>query len=107
MKVTSQDIVTIKLSPFELFKYRLRRLYDMIHWFVKGYYISSLPIILFRRKLKKDRDLYLAFKSSMAMMFKDNVRIYKHNTGKKYLSSSDIHIIANDTAERFLDLFIL
>jgi hypothetical protein len=39
------------------------------------------------------------------MAFKDNVRWYKQKTGKKSLSSGDLHEIANDAAKYFLNQF--
>lgn len=57
-------------------------------------------------KLKKDKELYNAYKANIAMSFVDNVNWYKQKTGKKVLNKQDIHIVANKSAEYFLKLLL-
>lgn len=59
-----------------------------------------------RKALRKDKELYYAYQSNIAMAFVDSVYWYKKKTGKKVLSKKDYHKIANDAAINFLDLFI-
>ena len=59
-----------------------------------------------RKALRKDKELFYAYQSNIAMSFKDSLYSYKRNTGKKTLSKNDYHIIANDAAINFLNLFI-
>lgn len=55
-------------------------------------------------EMKRDKDYRRAFKDNIAMAFKDNYTHYKRKTGKKTMSLEDIHIIANNGAEYFLQL---
>ena len=57
------------------------------------------------KALKNDPELFYAYQANIAMAFKDNVRWYKQKTGKKSLSSGDLHEIANDAAKYFLNQF--
>lgn len=57
--------------------------------------------------LKKDEDLRLGWKSNIAMAFKDEYTNYKKDVGKNYINRKDLHIIANDAADRFIDLLIM
>ena len=64
--------------------------------------ISDVP---FHIRLRNDPDLYHGFKCNIAMAFKDTYYNFKKESNKKYLSSEDIHIIANAAAEYFLQLW--
>ena len=56
--------------------------------------------------LRNDEEYFEAWKSNIAMAYKDNELWYKEKTGKKYLSKMDKHIIANNAAKYFLDLLL-
>lgn len=55
-------------------------------------------------QLTKDKALREAWKSSIAMAYKDNYHWYKQKTGKVAMNREDRHIIANNAAEYFLKL---
>jgi hypothetical protein len=54
--------------------------------------------------LKKDPEYRESWKANIAMAFKDHVYQYKKKTSKKQLSAADMHIVANEAAEYFLQL---
>jgi len=54
--------------------------------------------------LKKDKELAMAWKANIEMAYKDSEAQYKKKTGKKVLNRQDIHIVANNAAEHFIDL---
>ena len=56
------------------------------------------------RHLRKDADYRYVWRANIAMAFKDTRRSYMRKTGKRYLNGGDIHAIANDAAENFLNL---
>jgi len=56
--------------------------------------------------LKKDKGYRIAWVANIAMAYKDNEYWYRKKTGKKYLNRNDKHIIANKSAEYFLNLLI-
>jgi Tfp pilus assembly protein PilF len=56
------------------------------------------------QELKKDPSYRIGWQSNIAMAFYDSASQYKKKHGKKYLSMVDIHIIANDAANNFLNL---
>jgi len=56
--------------------------------------------------LKKDEEFYYAWQSNIAMSFYDNCLRYKKTYNKKNLNRQDLHIIANKSAQDFLDLII-
>lgn len=45
-----------------------------------------------------------AWQANIAMAHKDCEHWYREKTGKKYLNREDKHIIANNAADRFIDL---
>lgn len=53
-------------------------------------------------KIKKDKELYYAWQSNIAMAFYDEYR----RCEKKYKNLNDIHRIANDGAKNFLNLLV-
>jgi hypothetical protein len=55
-------------------------------------------------ELKSDPSYRIGWQSNIAMAFKDCAYQYKKKMDKKYLTSVDIHIIANDAANNFLNL---
>jgi hypothetical protein len=59
-----------------------------------------------RNFLTEDKDLYYAYQCNIAMCFKDEIKRYKNQTNNKILSDEDFHIISNQAAINFLDLFI-
>lgn len=59
--------------------------------------------ILFK-ELRKDKELYYAWQSNIAMAFKD--KYFTERKNKRYLNNEDIHNLANDAARNFLNLLI-
>ena len=55
-------------------------------------------------ELSNDPGYRTGWQSNIAMAFKDRAYEYKKQTKKKYLTQVDIHIIANDAANNFLNL---
>ncbi len=55
-------------------------------------------------QLKDDPEYRYAWKANIAMAFKDRVGQYKKENDKQVLSNEDIHIVANEAAEYFLQL---
>ena len=55
-------------------------------------------------ELKNDKGYRESWKANIAMSYKDCENWYKRKTGKKQLNNDDKHIIANESAERFLKL---
>jgi hypothetical protein len=70
---------------------------------LKDKQIYFLP---FHERLKRDPELQHSFKCNIAMAFIDNVHQYKEKTGAQFLSKHDIHLIANNAAEHFINLWI-
>ena len=58
-----------------------------------------------RSKIRKDKQLWIVFQSTIAMQFKDHCHHYTRITNKHYLNCNDIHKIANDAANAFLHLW--
>ena len=58
----------------------------------------------FVKILKKDKEWREAFKANIAMAFYDNYYWHKKKTGKRAMSSHDVHAIGNNGAEYFLKL---
>ena len=65
---------------------------------------TGFAVSRFIKALKKDKELRHAFHANIAMAFYDNYYWYKKKTGKKVVSSEDIHAIGNKGAEYFLQL---
>lgn len=55
-------------------------------------------------ELKSDKAFREAWSANIAMAFKDNYGQYKKKTGKTVINKEDLHIIANEAAEYFLQL---
>lgn len=55
-------------------------------------------------ELLNDPSYKTGWQSNIAMAFKDRAYEYKKQTKRKYLTQVDIHIIANDAANNFLNL---
>ncbi len=55
-------------------------------------------------KLKKHKDYRRAWNDNIAMAFKDSYGQHKKKTGKTTMSKEDIHTIANNASEYFLNL---
>jgi hypothetical protein len=58
-----------------------------------------------RDAIKRDPELWNAYKANLAMQFIDHVHYYKVTFNKKYLNGEDLHKIANDAAECFLHIW--
>lgn len=58
------------------------------------------------KSLRKDKDLYYAYQSNIAMQFKDEYSKKRKRKNYDYLNNDDIHDIANDAAKNFLNLLI-
>jgi hypothetical protein len=56
------------------------------------------------QELKNDPSYRIGWQSSIAMAFYDSASQYKKKKNKKYLSMVDIHTIANDAANSFINL---
>jgi hypothetical protein len=56
--------------------------------------------------IKNDPHYRLSWEANIAMCYKDEVVNYRKGIRKKYLNNNDRHIIANNAAAKFLDLFI-
>ena len=56
--------------------------------------------------LKEDEGYYEAWKANIAMAYIDNWEWHKRKTGKKVMSFTDRHIIANNAADYFLKLLM-
>jgi len=54
-------------------------------------------------QFKNDPSYRIGWTSNIAMAFCDRTYQYKKKTGKKYLTGVDIHIIANDAANDFIN----
>ena len=54
--------------------------------------------------LGNDPSFRLSWEANIAMSFKDCAYQYKKKTGKKYLTQLDLHIVANNAANYFIDL---
>jgi len=65
---------------------------------------TLIAIKQFTEMLKKDKEMRQVFKDNIAMAFKDRNYQYKKEKNKKVLSNEDVHIIANEAAEYFLQL---
>ncbi len=56
------------------------------------------------RALTIDEDYFISWQANIAMAFKDNYRWHKEAlNGKRAMSNSDIHRIANKAADYFLE----
>lgn len=56
--------------------------------------------------IKNDRELFYSYQSNIAMAFVDACANYKKKNSKKYLSSHEIHVLANEAAINFLNLWV-
>lgn len=56
--------------------------------------------------LKSDPELYQGYKDNIAMSFKDSYGQFRRRTQKRTLSHEDVHNIANEAADNFLQLLI-
>jgi hypothetical protein len=61
-------------------------------------------ILKITTELKNDESYYEGWKSNIAMAYKDCEYWYKQKTGKKRLTNTDKHIVANEAAQYFLKL---
>ena len=50
-----------------------------------------------------DRSYRESWKANIAMAYKDNYNWYKQRTGKTVMNHEDLHIIANNAADYFLE----
>jgi len=57
-------------------------------------------------RLKCDPDLFMSWQANIAMAMKDEFARYRKKIGKRSVSYSDMHVIANKAAEDFLNLLI-
>lgn len=57
-------------------------------------------------RLKCDPDLFMSWQANIAMAVKDEFARYRKKIGKRSVSYSDMHVIANKAAEDFLNLLI-
>lgn len=66
---------------------------------------GKIPYLDITSKIAEDPDLWIAYKSCIAMAFKDEYRNYKTNLNKKSMNLNDIHNVANNAADNFLILW--
>ena len=52
---------------------------------------------------KQNDDYRESWKANIAMAYKDNYHWYKQKTGKTVMNHEDLHIIANNAADYFLE----
>lgn len=64
------------------------------------------PTAAFFELLKNDPELRQAYHDNIAMSFKDNYRWYMETVGEHSPTSEQIHAIANNAAEYFLNLLL-
>lgn len=57
-------------------------------------------------QLKCDPDLFMSWQANIAMAVKDEFARYRKKIGKRSVSYTDIHVIANKASENFLNLLI-
>jgi hypothetical protein len=62
-------------------------------------------ISIITNEIKNDVGYRESWKANIAMAYKDCEHWYKQETSKKQLNKEDKHIIANNAAEHFLNLF--
>ena len=55
-------------------------------------------------EMKKDPSYRIGWQANIAMAFYDRAYQYKKENNKKVLSQNDIHIVANEAADNFLNL---
>ena len=55
-------------------------------------------------ELTNDKEYRRSWSANIAMAFKDRCAQYKKENNKQSLSKEDIHVIANESAEYFIDL---
>ena len=55
-------------------------------------------------KMNSDPDYRYGWQSNIAMSFCDCAYRHKKKEGKHYLSNGDVHVIANEAANEFLNL---
>lgn len=65
-------------------------------------FINAIQIIC--NELEKDKELYYAWQSAIAMSFYDNYRLKKKQVFQRNLKLIDIHEISNEAAKAFLNL---
>jgi purine nucleoside phosphorylase len=58
------------------------------------------------KALREDPELYYAYQANIAMAFVDTYHNYKKKMDKASLNYEDIHTIANEAAQYFLNLLI-
>ena len=56
------------------------------------------------KALRKDKELYYAYQSNIAMAFVDEFARYAKI--RDYVDNNAVHLIANEAAKNFLNLFI-
>jgi len=61
-------------------------------------------IVVLKNTLETDEDYRRGWVANIAMAFKDNYYWYKNNNDKEYLNNEDIHIVANNAAENFIEI---
>lgn len=57
------------------------------------------------KEIRKDESLREAYVANIAMAFKDEYARRLSEKGYAYMNKEDIHIVANDAAEYFIDLW--
>ncbi len=75
--------------------------YDKIHF---DSVMKKVKIPHLIDELKTDKELRKAYHDNIAMAFKDNYFWYMKKNNKKMMNKETLHIIANNSAEYFLNL---
>ena len=66
---------------------------------------KTIEIWDLRTAIAMDEDLRLGYHANIAMAFQDAVHNFRRATEKRDLNNSDIHTIANDAAEQFINVW--
>lgn len=55
--------------------------------------------------IKQDAALYIAYQANIAMAFVDAVARFRSQTNKRFLNRRELHQVANEAADNFLQLW--
>ena len=71
------------------------------------YSLTRKTIIIWdlRTAIAMDEDLKMGYQANLAMAFKDATHNFRRATEKPYLNNRDIHTIANDAADQFINIW--
>jgi len=64
------------------------------------------PVKNFCKAMREHPDMFHSYKANIAMAFKDEISRHRSEQGYKYLNRGEIHTLANNAAQNFLQLLI-